>query len=202
MKLLIGVMLLIGVLGCGQPERGNVNGILLPQATGVIDVPEGPTIELAAPGAAAKLGPLPAGDTIKIAAHIDVPWTEIRDVIKGIHAAGKRAVPLVGVRQRVRAFVISDELLGASIALTAQPNGKVCASPPGVPEAKCIQTVSKKNIDRGFVRSLMSEAVNAYQLYDVDVEAQGAIRWIDVVRAVDGARTCCRTTIRVKLNDL
>jgi hypothetical protein len=202
MRLAVAVLVILGVIGCGQPERGNVNGILLPQATGVIEVPEGPTIELAKPGAAAKLGALPVGDTIKIAAHIDVPWTEVRDVIKAIHAAGKRAVPLVGVRNRVRAFVISDELLGESIALTAQPNGKACVSPPGVPEAKCVQTMSKKNIDRGFVRGLMSEAVNRYRIYDVDVEAQGAIRWIDVVRAVDGARTCCRTTIRVKLNDL
>lgn len=202
MRWAVVLLALLGFGGCKAPERGNVNGILLPQATGVIDVPEGPTIELAEPGAAATLGPLPAGDTIKIAAHIDVPWPEMRDVIKSIHAAGKRAVPLVGVRNKVRGFVISDELAGESIALTAQPNGKACVSPPGVPEAKCVQTMSKKNIDRGFVRGLMSEAVNQYRLYDVDVEAQGDIRWIDVVRAVDGARTCCRTAMRVKLNDL
>ena len=56
-------------------------------------------------------------------------------------------------------------------------------------------------IDRAHTRRLVREAVMEYKLFDINVQVAPKQKWADVVRILDGARTCCRgTTMRVKLN--
>ena len=78
------------------------------------------------------------------------------------------------------------------IRLFTTDRGKACVSPPGVAEAKCVQRGDKKHIDRAFVRELIREAIRGYGIADVVVELPPTIEWADAVRAVDGARTCCK----------
>ena len=198
----VRIALVIGIVavaasGCHGKGHAKVDGVLVPQARSGYDVPKGPTLHI--PGD--DLSKLPDAPIIKIAAERKVPWKQVKALIERIRAAGKQAVPLVGDRWRVRAFALSDETKGPTIAVTATPDGKSCVSPPGVDEAKCVQTVGKDQIDRAYTRRLVREAVKAYQLYDADLEVQGDITWADVVRAIDGTRTCCMDTeVRVKLD--
>jgi hypothetical protein len=178
--------------------HAKVDGILLPQARGVADAPDGPTLHI--PGD--DLTTLPDAPIIRLAIARDVPWKTVLALMVRIEEAGKRPVLLVGKRLKVREFIISDELENSdSIALTATVDGKSCVSPPGVPEAKCVQPLDKDRIDRAHTRKLVREAMNVYHLTDVNVEVPPNLGWADVVRTIDSARTCCKgTEMRVKLN--
>ena len=50
---------------------------------------------------------------------------------------------------------------------------------------------AQQRVDRAYTRELVREAFRASNLRHVRVEAETGLRWNDVVRAVDGARTCC-----------
>ena len=178
--------------------HAKVDGILLPQARGVVDAPDGPTLKI--PGD--DLTTLPEGPIVRLAIARDVPWKTVDALLVRIEAAGKRPVLLVGKRLKVREFVINEELENSeSIALTATADGKSCVSPPGVPEAKCVQPLDKDRIDRAHTRKLVREAVKGYKLTDVNVEVPLNLGWADVVRTIDSARTCCKgTEVRVQLN--
>ena len=186
--------------GCSKPKEreARVDGILIPQARGVIDAEDGPTLHL--PGD--DVSQLPDGPVIRLAIDRKVPWREVNELISRIEAAGKKPVLLVGKRFHVKGFVISEPLEGdQSIALTATSDYKSCVSPPGVDEAKCVQPIDKSYIDIAHTRTLVREAMKGYQLTDVNVEVPPELGWADVVRIIDGARTCCRgTTMRVQLN--
>jgi len=170
----------------------------VPQATGVIDAEEGPTLHV--PGDDTSV--LPDGPVVRLAISHDVKWTEANALIKRVEAAGKRPVLLVGKRHKLRAFQLSDgEIdMDKAIALTATADGKSCVAPPGSDEAKCVQPLDRVRIDRAYTRKLVREASDAYGLTDVDLQVARSLPWADVVRAIDGARTCCKDrTIRVKL---
>lgn len=170
----------------------------MPQATGVVDAEEGPTLHM--PGD--DISTLPDGPVVRLAAARDVKWTEVEALIERIEAAGKRPVLLVGQRHRVRAFQLSDgEIdMDRAIALTATADGKSCVAPPGSPEAKCAQPMDAVRIDRAYTRKLVREASDAYQMTDVDIQVSRHLSWADVVRTIDGARTCCKDRkMRVKL---
>lgn len=191
MRVLLIAGFLAYSLGCGGGKHhADVDGVLVPQARSGFDVPEGPVLHI--PGD--DLATLPDDEVIKIAAYRKTPWKDVRELIKRIEAEGKTAVPLVGDRTQVRAFRLSDEVEGPTIAVTATAEGKVCVAAPGVPEAKCAQTITKNQVDRAHTRRLVREAVQVLKLYEADLEVQGAITWADVVRAVDGTRTCCQDT--------
>jgi hypothetical protein len=187
----------LALAGCKGKGHARVDGVLVPQARSHVDVPDGPTLHI--PGD--DLTTLPDAPVIKIAAERKTPWADVKQLIERIEAAGKQAVPLIGDRDDVHAFVLSDPVEGPTIEVTATPDGKVCVSPPGNPEAKCAQTMSKKHVDRAHTRRLVREAVRGYKLFEADLEVQGEMEWADVVRAVDGTRTCClEDRIAVKLN--
>ena len=54
-----------------------------------------------------------------------------------------------------------------------------------------VQGLDEKHIHRAFVRGNVDEAARAYQLREVQVRVEPDVEWADVVRTVDGARTCC-----------
>jgi hypothetical protein len=184
---------------CDKRPDASAEGITLPQARGFIDAPDGPTVKVTVEAPAPAL---PAGKVVKLAIAKQVQWGQVDALLQKAAAAGVRAVPLVGDKWRVRGFVPSDELkTEESIALTGTSDGKSCVSPPGEPEAKCVQTVDMNHIDVAYTRGLVREAVTAYKIEDIDLEIPPDMQWQDVVRAVDAARTCCGSqTIRVKIN--
>jgi len=187
-------LLAASVSGCKYKGHAKVDGILVPQATGVIDAEEGPTLHV--PGDDTSV--LPDGPVVRLAIARDVKWAEVNALLKRIEEAGKRPVLLVGKRHRVRAFQLSDgEIdLEQAIALTSTRDGKCCVAPPGSHAAKCAQPMDAVRIDRAYTRKLVREASYAYQTTEVDAQVAQSLSWADVVRTVDGARTCCKGQVR------
>jgi hypothetical protein len=196
MKLRVAVLLLLAA--CGKnPYEAEVEGVVLADADGVVMPDEGPVVKLTL----AELEPeVPDVEVARLVIARDVTWARVVTTIEAFEAKGVRPVLLVGIRNSVRAIVLSEELEGPSIHLTATPDGKFCVGPPTSVEAKCVQSADRKHIGRAFVRETIRDAVKAYDLHDVDVMVTDDLEWADVVRTVDGARTCCgQTEVRVKL---
>ncbi len=184
--------------GCRGKSHAKIGDILIPQADGVIEAPKGTTVEIGADGV---LHGMPEGEIIRLAIHRDAYWIKIRGIMTQLEEAGKRTVLLVGRRHHVMAFALGDELHpGEAIRVSAMIDGKACVSPPGVAEAKCVQRSDKKHISRAYTRELVREAVRGYRLENVEIEVAETLSWADVVRVIDGARTCCKDhDIRVQL---
>ena len=195
----IGALLVL-VAACGKnPYEARVDGVVLADADGVVMPEEAPLVKLTL----AELEPeIPAVPVVRLAIGLDVSWERVQKTIIGMKEKGVRPVLLVGQRSDIRAIVLSDELTGPSIHLTSTNDGKFCVGPPTTNEAKCVQSSDRKHISRAFVRELIRDAVQAYDLHDVDVMAAPDLEWADVVRTVDGARTCCgKTEVHVQLAD-
>jgi hypothetical protein len=194
------VLVVAMIAGCGQnPYEAKVDGVVLADADAVVMPDEGPVVKLTLDNLEPEIPPVAVA---RLAIGLDVSWERVQTTIKAMRDAGVRPVLLVGVRQVVRAIVLSDELTGPSIHLTSTPDGKFCVGPPTSNEAKCVQSADAKHISRAFLRELIRDAVKAYDLHDVDALVTPDLKWADVVRTVDGARTCCGTTkVRVKLTD-
>jgi hypothetical protein len=54
-----------------------------------------------------------------------------------------------------------------------------------------VQSESKTYIEAAYTRELVREAVRGYGLFNAVVELPQDLKWIDVVSAVGGARSCC-----------
>ena len=54
-----------------------------------------------------------------------------------------------------------------------------------------MKSFDEQHIAKSFIREAMSPIVAQYKIHDVEVRVDPHINWADVVRAVDGARTCC-----------
>jgi hypothetical protein len=86
------------------------------------------------------------------------------------------------------AVAVEDSIL---LAVEIPDEVKACVSPPGAEERVCSARPDGKHVDRAFVREIIRQAVKQYGLTAVHVRPQAELEWADVVRAVDGARTCC-----------
>jgi biopolymer transport protein ExbD len=201
--LTIGATLLaVAAAGCKNKPDASYDGVPLPQARGVREAPDGPTLVVRPDATSPEVPAGAAGGILRLAIDRHVHWKDVDALLKKVEAAGAQAVPLVGQRWHLRAFSLSDDLEAErSIAVTATLDGKTCVSPPDVPEAKCVQTIEKNHVDVAYTRELVREAVNEYKIYDVNLQVDPEMQWQDVVRAIDGARTCCYDVpVRVKLN--
>jgi hypothetical protein len=190
---LLAVVLAASVGGCESKRFLTIGETLLVQATQIEELPENPnavTIEYPAD----RLETLPDATEIRLAIHRDVSIGEVEELIERLEAAGKKPILLAANRRKLGAYKLRDELQGEAIRIFTNMEGKACVSPPGVAEAKCVQRSDRKHISRAFVRELTREATRAYGLADVTVESPPKLGWADVVRAIDGARTCCKET--------
>ena len=175
-------------MACGGVKEAKVGEAFLAQADGTEPAPDGPTV-VVLPG---RADPLPEGEVVRLAIDRDVLYGEIAPLIAQVRARGGSPALLVGDRrQRLAAIAIDGWAPGeTSIRVVATADGKACVSLPGIDEAKCVRTTQAR-VDRSYVRELVREAFKASSLRRVTVEAEAGLRWGDVVRAVDGARTCC-----------
>ncbi len=148
-------------------------------------------------GVAPELG---TQENVRLAIARDVLWSEVRDLRKQILASGRTPYLIVADGRNVGAFILYEELKGEPINVYVSVGGKLCVAPPRSREAKCVQRPDKSHVDRAFTRELVREAVKEYGLHDVLVDLPVDLEWGDVVRAVDGARTCCfEENVRVRL---
>jgi hypothetical protein len=180
--------------GCdGRRMEARIDGALLPETdgTGVDPAPAGPTLVVRLETDEATLA-VPAGPNVRLAIDRAVPWRRVEALIARVERAGAKPVLLVGDRHRVRAIALRDPLSGeAAIQMLATTTGKACVGPPDSSEMRCVQGLDEKHIHRAFVRGNVEDAIKAYKIREVVVAVQPEVEWADVVRALDGARTCC-----------
>ncbi len=207
----ITTLSLVVVIASCSKVRGKgdvtIDGVLIPQADGnyiLNDVPEAPTVTLEV-GQASNEIQLPEGPAVRLAIARDVSYGSAKALIERVEAAGKMPIILVGERFRLRAIHLNDKLShpGNAIRLVATPNGQACVAPPDNPKSKCVQGVYSRHISTAFVREFVREAINGYGLDEVRVYARPSVEFADVIRAIDGARTCCdgKITPLVRLAD-
>jgi len=194
-------LVLFGAAGCGDNSDATVGGILLAQADGLTDAPEG--VDLAVDLDTIDKAVIPAGaKVVRLAIGRKVHWNQVQALAARVVAAGARPIYLAGNWKKIRAFAIEDSWPGGNraITITDYVDGKACIQPPGSIEAKCVQSATKTYIEEAYVRELVREQVKMFDLPLVEVDLPASLAWADVVRTIDGARTCCEgTTVRVRL---
>lgn len=197
--LVSGLAMLAGT-GCPAKGEAKVDGVLLAQADGVREAPDGPTLAVDEKTIDAAVVPTGA-KVVRLAIGRKVRWNQVQALMDKVRAAGARPVLLVGDSYRVREMPLEDEWPGGpALQVMAYIDGKACVQPPGAIEAKCVQSGTKQYIERAFLRELVREQVRAFQIEQVEVELPTTLPWYDVVRTIDGARTCCRETkMKVRL---
>lgn len=193
---------LVALGGCKSKGHAEVDGILIPQADGTVDAPEGAT--LAVNAATIDAAKVPDGaPVVRLAVARDVPWDRVAALVARVKAAGRTPVLLAGDAHRVKGFRLEDDRargVERAITVIAYVDGKACVQPPGGIEAKCVKSPDGKYIDRAFLRELVREQVKTFDVETVEVEVASGLPWADVVRTIDGARTCCyETEVAVRL---
>ncbi|RMH40671.1 MAG: hypothetical protein D6689_13040 [Deltaproteobacteria bacterium] len=176
---------------CAPTPEARVGDARLAYADGVEAPPAGGTDVIVVPNRPAAL---PDGAApLRIAVDRDAVFADVWPLIRAVRDRGVPAVFYVhDRRRRVRVMAIDPPPGGRAIRVTATAaDGKVCVNLPDVPEAKCAMTAQRR-VDRPSVRQFVREAFRASGIRKVRVDAEGGLRWSDVVRAVDGARTCCQ----------
>jgi hypothetical protein len=184
---------------CTSNEDARVGGVLLAQADGVFDPPAGATV--AVDEKTIDAAQVPAGAPIvRLAVGRKALWSQVQRLIAKVEAAGAKPVLLVGSWHHVVAMRLEDDWPGGrALQVMAFVDGKACVQPPGAIEAKCVQSGTKQYIERAYLRELVREQVRMFDIPQVEVEIPSSLTWVDVVRTIDGARTCCKgTTIRVR----
>jgi hypothetical protein len=173
----------------GGPKEARVDGAYLAQADGVEPAaPASTPTVVVRPAAAAAL---PETGAARLAVDRDVRFAQVEPLLVEARRRGQPLSILVGDRrQRIMAIALPDPPSGPSIRVVAERSGKTCVSLPEVAEAKCVATLHER-VDRAYTRELVREAVRAGGLRQVSIEVDPDLRWGDVIRAVDGARTCC-----------
>jgi hypothetical protein len=180
--------------GCRSRLVAIVDGVLLPECDSLIEPPSAPTIAVRAePAVPDDQLPFPPGQ-VRLAIDREVPWARVEALLATLQERKIEPILLVGQTYRVRRFVLNDVLSGApTFTITGDTKGKFCVQTAQLPQAYCVQG-SGIHIHRAFVRETVREVVKKWEMKEVDVYVDPAMHWADVVRIVDGARTCCGTT--------
>lgn len=197
------VIALAALAACANKGEAEVDGVLIPQADGLIDPPDGATMAVNAE--TIDSAPVPSGaGVVRLAVARDVPWDRVRMLIERVKTAGRTPFLLAGHAYKVKGFRLEDAgAQGAArvINVISYIDGKACVQPPGAVEAICVQSPDGRYIDRAFLREQVRRQVQAFNVKTVEVELANSLPWADVVRTIDGARTCCYETevaVRIK----
>lgn len=202
MRRRLAIAALVALAGCENKGHAEVDGILIPQADGVTDAQDGPTIAVNA--GTIDTAKVPEGaKVVRLAIAREVPWDRVTALIERVRAAGRTPLLLAGDDHKVKAFRLEDDKargVARVITVISYIDGKACVQPPGAIEAICVQSPDGNYIDSAFLREQVRRQVEAYGIQTVEVEVASGLPWADVVRTIDGARTCCDDTeISVRL---
>ena len=193
-------MVLLCFIGCKGKGHAEVQNVLIPQADAYYPAPAD-GVELVVPNDIKEQPPLPTAKHIKLAIGRKVQWSFVATLLDRLDEAEKLVTVIAGNRHKVYAMKLDDGVkTKAAIEVTATEDGKACVQLPRAPMAKCTQSPDGRYVPRTGVRQVVREAMKAMKIYDVIVLASPTLHWADVVRALDGARTCCGPdTMRVSL---
>jgi hypothetical protein len=198
-RIALAAGLLLAASGCRGKGHAEIDGVLIPQATGVVPAAEG--VILAVDEGTIDAAEVPRAPVVRLAIGRLVTWDRVSALISRVEAAGGTPVLLVGQHHKLAGFALEDpwDDGGPAIVVHTYVDGKACVQPPGSIEAKCVQSGDRRQIDRAYVRELVREQVKLYGPR-VEIDLAAGLRWDDVVRTIDGARTCCfETRVAVRL---
>jgi hypothetical protein len=194
MKRALVVAVLAVVAACGKNHlMAEVDGAVVPEADDTIAAEAGPNVTIL-PDAHEELYKLPAGPVVRIAADRGVSWRRVKDMKERLARQGSRAVLLVGrgLTDEVRAFEPIQELRpGPHLVLDAGKDGGFFVGPGDGGNGTRVQAFDHQHIAKSFIREAMGPMVAKTKLHDVEIRVDPHMNWVDVVRAIDGARTCC-----------
>ncbi len=198
----VGLALLLVALtaACGNNYVTEIDGAWIPACDQTIAPEAGPTVVLL-PSTREEEVALPHAPVVRIAADGQVSWRRVKAVRDRLAAAGARPVLLVGGHGDIHALALEDKLAaGKHLRLTATNDGKFCLGHPDSDQLYCVKGSDAHNISSAFIREAMRKAIGEYKIYDVEVTVDPAMGWTNVVRALDGVRTCCyETAVRAAL---
>ncbi len=187
---------------CANKPEAEVDGVLLPQADGLVDAPDGATMAVNAQ--TIDSAPIPKGaGVVRLAIAREVPWDRVGALITRVKAAGRIPFLLAGHAHKVKGFQLEDDKakgVDRIISVISYIDGKACVQPPGSIEAICVQSPDGLYIDPAFLREQVRQQVTTYDVKTVEVELASGLPWVDVVRTIDSVRTCCDdTSVAVRL---
>jgi hypothetical protein len=192
----LGILVFLAATACAKPPE-TLGSARLPEADGTVAAPvEGAVVEVGKDPIPRRLsGP------VRVVADANRPYAEVVAATEAVRAAGGRPVLMVVTRRgKLAALPQPAAPVEEAIKLSARGDGKACVSPPGTDEATCVSRVDQKRIDRAFVRQIIFKAVKEYRLKHVHVRVDPSLPWHDAVRAIDGARTCCKPEDNVRVS--
>jgi hypothetical protein len=200
-ELLVLVLVAVGsVAACGTRFEATVDGVLLAECDSPIEPPKAPILAVRAePTVPDEQLQFPAGQ-VQLAIDRAVPWARVETLMAILESRKIEPILLAGYTYRVRRFVLNDVLTGApKFTITGDANGKFCVQTALLPNAYCVQgrPMAGRHIHRAFVRETVRDVVKKWDMKEAEVYVDPATHWADVVRIVDGARTCCGDNVKV-----
>ena len=174
-------------------HMAEIDGVTLPECDETVTAPDGPVFAFWAEAHEEEYR-LPTGPVVRIAADRDVSWRRIKVVDDRLKQQGSKAVLLCGVgsTDQIAAFDPFEKLDGGPhFKVRAFKKGEMFIDEPYGTYTTHVQSFDNQHIAKSFIREAMTPLVAKYNVHDVEVTADPAMHWVDVVRAVDGARTCC-----------
>ena len=180
---------------CGPNKHmAQIDGVTLPECDRTVPAEAGATIAFW-PDAHEELYPLPKAPVVRIAADRGVSWRRVKIMADRIRAQGSRPVLLcgIGATDGIAAFDPTEPLQpGKHLSLWANLHGDFFVGEPDGDKGTHVQAFDNEHIAKSFIRETMSPMVAKYGVHDVEVHIDPHINWADMVRAIDGSRTCCQ----------
>jgi hypothetical protein len=181
-------------LGCStHPRMAQIDGVTLPECDETVPAADGPTFAFWAE-AHEEQYTLPKAPVVRIAADRGVSWRRVKQIEDRLRAQGSTPVLLCGVgsTDRIAAFAPTQPLdQGKHLSLWANLHGDFFVGEPDGDKGTHVQAFDNEHIAKSFIRETMSPMVAKYGVHDVEVHVDPHIQWADMVRAIDGSRTCC-----------
>ena len=187
--------ILAGLAACTTHQRmAQIDGVTLPECEQSVPAGDGPTIAFWADAHEEQYA-LPKGPVVRIAADRDVSWRRVKQMEDRLRQQGSRPVLLcgIGTTDQIGAFEPTETLQpGKHLSLWADWQGNFFVGEPGSDNGTRVQAFDNEHIAKSFIRETMSPMVAKYGVHDVEVHVTPHTQWADMVRAIDGSRTCCQ----------
>jgi len=195
MKLVLAAITAVTAAACQGKSTlmAEVDGVVLPEADQTIAALDGPSVTII-PQGNEDLYKLPTGPVVRIAADRGVSWRRVKQVKDRLEKQGSTPVLLagVGITTEVRAFSPYQELRpGRHLVLDASRDGSFFAGEGDRDKGTRVQSFDHLHISKSSIREVLGPLVQKSGLHDVEVRVDAHLNWADMVRAVDGSRTCC-----------
>lgn len=189
-----GVVVVGALAACQNKFAAVVDGVLLAESDLGEPAPQAPRFTiLTEPTVPDEQLAFPPGQ-VQLVIERGVPWARVETLLAILESKKIEPILLTGQTHKVHRFRLNDELTGApKFTITGDAHGKFCVQTAQLPQAYCVQggKIAGKHIHRAFVRETVRDVVRKWEMNEAEIYVDPAMEWADVVRLVDGARTCC-----------